>query len=79
MRSPEALTNPGSKALLSVPEAIRFQVEEYGRAVYKRHALYAAAHGGRLPVVWHGERRLYIKTAGLRALIMQESAATGEH
>lgn len=70
--------NLNLEALITVPQAIEYQTEQYGRAIYKRDALYAAARDGRLPVVRHGKRRLYIPLKNLLALLVVQAKPPGE-
>ncbi len=69
--------NVNSNALITVTQALAYQAEQYGRVVYGRDALYAAARDGRLPVVRHGARRLYIPLKDLQALLRVQASPTG--
>lgn len=64
-----------SRKLLTVAEAIDYQISEHGRAVYKRDALYAAVRSGNLPAVRHGVRRLYISVAALEHLLRERATS----
>lgn len=55
--------------IFTVPEAIEFQLVEYGRVVLGRDALYASVRSGRLPAVRTGSRRIFIPKKRLVELL----------
>lgn len=55
--------------IMTVPEAISYQRDVYGRVVFGRDALYAVARAGRVPVVRVGQHRLLFPKATIDRLL----------
>lgn len=70
---PSALHSP-LPYILTIPEALRYQKELYGRIVFGRDALYAVARAGRVPVVRVGQHRILFPRTSIDLLLSGRQA-----
>lgn len=62
-----------TKKVLTIPDAIQYQQDEYGRVVYGRDSLYSLARSGRVPVIRNGARKLLFPVSTIDKLMQGSS------